>query len=119
MLTPSPLRDRLTADIDLGARGVALLERAFTLTVEAEPLRQKLRRDGIRDWREAEKSGALSEAEVAQLTALDEAVAKVIAVDDFEAGAFARTGAEPQTQASAAAKPRKQATGSRTKAKTS
>ncbi|MGE0061896.1 MAG: acyl-CoA dehydrogenase [Xanthobacteraceae bacterium] len=95
MMAPSPLRDRLTADIDLGAEGVALLERAFTLTVEAEPLRQKLRRDGIRDWREAAKSGALSEAEVAQLTALEHAVAKVIAVDDFAADAFARPAGSP------------------------
>lgn len=120
MLAPSALRDRLTADIDLGARGVVLLERAFTLTIEAEPLRQRLRRDGIRDWREAEKSGALSAAEAAQLTALDEAVAAVIAVDDFAADAFARTGSEPQTPVGVAAKPRKQAAGgSRSKAKTS
>jgi acyl-CoA dehydrogenase len=102
MLTPSPLRDRLTADIDLGAPGVALLERAFRLTVEAEPLRQKLRRDGIRNWRDAAQTGALSEAEVAQLTALDEAVAAVIAVDDFPAGAFARA-AEPPVAAAAKA----------------
>src|SRR5690606_38375388 len=92
MLAPSALRDRLTADIDLGAQGVALLEHAFTLTVAAEPLRQKLRSKGIRNWRDAAASGALTEAEAAQLAALEDAVASVIAVDDFPADAFARGG---------------------------
>jgi hypothetical protein len=89
---------------------VALLERAFTLTIEAEPLRQKLRRDGIRDWREAEKSGALSADEAAQLEAHEAADAKVIAVDDFAADAFARTtgpkaNAEPPSSEPARPKP--------------
>jgi acyl-CoA dehydrogenase len=97
MLEPSPMRDRLTAGIYLGDSddGVAALERAFALTVAAEPVRQKLRRAETADWHGAFEQGAITAEEAAQMKQLDAAVDTVIAVDDFAAAEFIRRQGKP------------------------
>ncbi|MDP6706963.1 MAG: acyl-CoA dehydrogenase [Alphaproteobacteria bacterium] len=85
LLAPSESRDRLTANLFLGAGddGVALLERAFDLEVEVDPLRRKLRRVGNENLDEAVEQGLVTEAEAKRLAEADRAVAAVIEVDDF------------------------------------
>jgi acyl-CoA dehydrogenase len=85
LLAPSATRDRLTADIfhGRGDDGLARLERAFALTVAAQPLRDRLHRGHIADPGEARRQGLINDAEAAQLRAAAEAVAAAIAVDDF------------------------------------
>jgi acyl-CoA dehydrogenase len=85
VLEPSAARDRLTADLshvdDDG--GVARLEKAFLLVTAAENISRTMRAARLRDWREAVKKGAISQADGEKLKAAQEAVAKVIEVDDF------------------------------------
>ena len=85
LLNPSATRDRLTVDIfhGLGDEGLARLERAFALTVAAQPLRDRLHKAHIRDVEKARLEGLITEAEAQQLRAAADAVAAAIAVDDF------------------------------------
>jgi acyl-CoA dehydrogenase len=87
LLEPSQARDRLTAGLYLGKGedGVALLERAFELVVETEPVRRRLREANVRDWAEALGANLINKVEAAQLREADEAVARVVEVDDFPA----------------------------------
>jgi len=62
---------------------VARLERAFNLVVETQPIHDRLRKLGPRDWREAWDQGLLSEAQRSRLEEAERAVAAVVAVDDF------------------------------------
>jgi acyl-CoA dehydrogenase len=86
LTTPSEARDRLTADIyrGKGDDAVATLEKAFALATETQPIRDRLRKSRIKDWRQAD-AGQLSETERARLEELDGLTATVIAVDDFSA----------------------------------
>jgi acyl-CoA dehydrogenase len=85
LLAPSATRERLTAGISHGRgdEGLARLERAFALTVAAQPLRDRLHRAHISDPDEARRQGLISDAEAAQLAAAAQAVAAALAVDDF------------------------------------
>lgn len=85
MLTPSDTRDRLTADLYLGLDddAVAVVEQAFVLVIEADPLMRKLKDGAARE--------TLSVAEQELLTRMEGAVAKAITVDDFAADAFGRS----------------------------
>jgi len=95
ILEPSETRERLTANVFRGTEndGVGLLERAFALVIEVEPLRRKLREAQINDLDEARREDLIDEAEAERLAAADAAVARVIEVDDFapeELSPFAR-----------------------------
>ena len=80
LLAPSATRDRLTVDIfhGTGDDGLARLERAFELTIAAQPLRDRLRKAHVRDIDKARKQGLISDAEAAQLHAAAEAVAAAV-----------------------------------------
>jgi acyl-CoA dehydrogenase len=82
--TPSEARDRLTANIYRGKDedAVATLEQAFELTAKTQPLRDRLRKARIKDWRDAKVDG-LSADERAALEEAEKAVTMAIAVDDF------------------------------------
>jgi len=82
---PSDARERLTAGLYLDpARGGAMLvERAFHLVAQVEPVRHRLRQAKIRDWRAPQAKGMLTTAEIAALEAAEAAVHQAIMVDDF------------------------------------
>ena len=48
-----------------------------------QPLRDRLRQSGLRDWREAHRQGAITDAQAAQLEAAEASAAGVLQVDDF------------------------------------
>ncbi|MNK67251.1 hypothetical protein D3C87_865840 [compost metagenome] len=48
-----------------------------------QPIRDRLRQSGVRDWREAHRRGAITDAQAAQLEAAEAIVAQVLQVDDF------------------------------------
>src|SRR5262249_918897 len=85
LLAPSATRDRLTAGIahGVGDDGLARLERAFELTVAAQPLQQCLHQAHVRDVEEARERHLINDVEATQLRAAAEAVAAAVAVDDF------------------------------------
>jgi acyl-CoA dehydrogenase len=85
LLAPSAARDRLTVDIfhGIGDNGLALLERAFALTVATQPLRERMHKAHVRDIDKARQQGLINDAEAASLQAAGEAVAAAVAVDDF------------------------------------
>jgi acyl-CoA dehydrogenase len=96
LLSPSATRDRLTVDIFHGAGDdpVARLERAFALTVAAQPLRERLRRAHVSESAKALVQGLISEAEAASLNSAHEAVMAALAVDDFAPEDLARRAEE-------------------------
>ena len=59
------------------------LTRAFALAEAVQPLRDRLRQSGLRDWREAHRQGAITDAQAAQLEAAEASAAEVLQVDDF------------------------------------
>jgi acyl-CoA dehydrogenase len=85
LLSPSEARDRLTVDIfhGIGDDGVARLERAFSLTVAVQPIRDRMHKARVRDAAKALEQGLINAAEAAQLRDTAEAVAAAVAVDDF------------------------------------
>jgi acyl-CoA dehydrogenase len=85
LLNPSATRDRLTADIFHGIPGdpIARLERAFALTLAAQPARERMRRARVADPAKARAQALISEAEAESLMEAHEAVAAALAVDDF------------------------------------
>lgn len=87
---PGATRDRLTRNVHVGAAGqpVAELIAAFDAVTATQPLRDRLRRAGIKDWRQAERF-RLPDGDRAALEAAEAAVARVIAVDDFAADELA------------------------------
>jgi len=98
LLNPSATRDRLTVDIfhGIGDEGLARLERAFALTVAAQPLRDRLHKAHARDVEKARQDGLITEAEAQQLRAAADAVAAAVAVDDFAPEALSpRQSADP------------------------
>ena len=82
---PSETRARLTSGLYLEeARGGGILvERAFRLVHETEPVRDRLHQARIRDWHAARASGLLTAAEAAALQEAEDAVHQAILVDDF------------------------------------
>lgn len=92
LLAPSDTRDRLTSGLYLGKDedSVALVERAFDLVTNTDPLRRKMKDADVDDLETAVSQGVITAAERDQLAQADAAVAKAIAVDDFPADAFAR-----------------------------
>ena len=87
LLEPSATRDRLTIDLfhPNNDRGLARLEKAFRLTVAAQPLRDRMNNARAHDLGEARKQGLINDAEFAQLSDTAAAVAATIEVDDFTA----------------------------------
>ncbi len=85
LLAPSATRARLTVDIfhAPGDDGRARLDRAFELTVAAQPLRDRLHRAHITNVDQARRQGLINDSELAQLNAAAQAVALAVAVDDF------------------------------------
>jgi acyl-CoA dehydrogenase len=63
--------------------GVTLLERAFTMVVSAQPIRDKMRTAHVRDADQALKQGTITAGEAAQLKATADAVSAAVAVNDF------------------------------------
>jgi acyl-CoA dehydrogenase len=106
LLVPSGTRERLTADIahGVGDDGLARLERAFELTVAAQPLRDRLQHARVRDVEEALARHLIDAAEAAQLRAVAEAVAAAVAVDDFSPQEL--TAHQPMGDVSSQAMPR-------------
>ena len=84
LLKPSPTHDRLAAELqrEPGPDPLGQLTRAFALA-EAVQLRDRLRQSGLRDWREAHRQGAITDAQAAQLEAAEASAAEVLQVDDF------------------------------------
>jgi acyl-CoA dehydrogenase len=91
LLNPSATRERLTVDIfhGIGDEGLARLERAFALTVAAQPLRDRLHKAHARDVEKARREGLITDAEANELRAAADAVAAAVAVDDFAPEALA------------------------------
>src|SRR5262249_37454394 len=85
LLNPSATRERLTVDIfhGTGDEGLARLERAFALTVAAQPLRDRMHKAHVRDFDKARQEGLITEAEANEVRAAADAVAAAVAVDDF------------------------------------
>ncbi|MDQ8032348.1 MAG: acyl-CoA dehydrogenase [Bordetella sp.] len=85
LLEPSRTRDRLTADLVRGGASDALgqLESAFADVCAVQSLLDRLKREGVRDWRDAHRGGALTDEQAAALAAAEAAIARVVAVDDF------------------------------------
>ncbi|CUI93528.1 acyl-CoA dehydrogenase [Achromobacter dolens] len=90
LLKPSPTHVRLAADLQRSAGGaqgdedpLALLTRAFALVDAVQPIRDRLRQSGVRDWREAHRHGAITATQAAQLEEAEAIVARVLQVDDF------------------------------------
>ncbi|OAN76889.1 acyl-CoA dehydrogenase [Sulfitobacter sp. EhC04] len=81
---PSQTRDRLVGELHPGESdsGPGLLDTAFRMVIEAEPLTKRLRKLK-QSPAAALKAGALTDAEFAQLERLDAAVQKVVAVDEY------------------------------------
>ncbi|OFQ38863.1 acyl-CoA dehydrogenase [Achromobacter xylosoxidans] len=90
LLKPSPTHARLAADLQRSAGGgqgdddpLALLTRAFALVDAVQPIRDRLRQSGVRDWREAHRHGAITATQAAQLEEAEAIVSRVLQVDDF------------------------------------
>ncbi len=85
---PSAARDRLTVDLFHptemdGSNGIALVERAFAMTVDVQPIRDRMHAARVRDIDQAVKQGTITADEATKLKAAAEAVAAAIAVNDF------------------------------------
>ncbi|WP_336731452.1 acyl-CoA dehydrogenase [Achromobacter ruhlandii] len=121
LLKPSPTHARLAADLQRSAGGaqgdedpLALLTRAFALVDSVQPIRDRLRQSGVRDWREAHRHGAITATQAAQLEEAEAIVARVLQVDDFapeelapgEAGAAEAAGHGTRMASASAVAPR-------------
>lgn len=121
LLKPSPTHARLAADLQRSAGGaqgdedpLALLTRAFALVDAVQPIRDRLRQSGVRDWREAHRHGAITATQAAQLEAAEAIVSRVLQVDDFapeelspgEAGAAEAAGHGTRMASASAVAPR-------------
>jgi acyl-CoA dehydrogenase len=82
---PSAARERLTSGLHLGTEqsGAMLVERAFRLVNETEPIRHRLHQAKIRDRHAARAAGVLTATEATALQVADSAVHQAIMVDDF------------------------------------
>jgi acyl-CoA dehydrogenase len=99
LLEPSGPRNRLVGNV-WGGRShasVEQLERAFELAVQAQPLLDRLKHSGLRDWRIAHEKGAIDDDQAQLLEDAEAAAASVIEVDDFPAEDLPRQAPEPKT----------------------
>ena len=89
---PCATRDRLVEGVYVGGEGEALggLIDAFDQVIATQPIHDRLRKQHIRNWRDAEKRGLIDAREVEALKAAEQAIAEVIAVDDFAPEALTR-----------------------------
>jgi acyl-CoA dehydrogenase len=103
---PSAARDRLIEGLFRagGREGTALLERAFEMTIAAQPLRERMRSARIHDVETAQRQGVINAQEADQLKSTAEAVAGVIAVDDFAPEELSARGAPRKGDVSSLAK---------------
>ncbi|KAA0972463.1 acyl-CoA dehydrogenase [Aureimonas fodinaquatilis] len=87
LMRPTSQRDRLTADLYLGAGrenyAIAELETAFDLVTKAEPAARKLRDAKLRDPDEGLAKGILNISEHTGLREAEAAISRVVAVDAF------------------------------------
>ena len=83
--------------------GIALLERAFAMTVAVQPIRDRMHTARVRDVDQAVKQRTITASEAAQLKAAAEAVAAAIAVDDFAPEELTARGAVNKGEASSQA----------------
>jgi acyl-CoA dehydrogenase len=81
---PSPTRDRITGGIGGGCLhpGITLLNECYAQVNAMAPVMKRLR-DARKTPNEGVEAGILSNAELQQITAMQDLVARVIAVDDF------------------------------------
>src|SRR3546814_598356 len=95
LLEPSDTRDRLVGAVWEGhdSPSVELLERAYELVIEAQPLLDRIKHAGLKDWRLAHEKGAITDEQAKVLEAAENVVAQVIEVDDFGPGELARPSA--------------------------
>lgn len=84
---PGETREQLTNGLFPGSGDdpLCLLELAFHLTHEVEPLRQKLRHEKINDYQTALDRKLITEGDLSDLKEADAAVHRAIMVDDFAA----------------------------------
>jgi acyl-CoA dehydrogenase len=87
LLTPGPVRDRLTLGVYPGnpGEGVDLVEQAFVQVVATEPLRARLHRADIESIDEALEQKLITQDEAEALRSADKAIARAIEVDAFSA----------------------------------
>jgi len=86
--TPSAARDRLTVDLYHptemdGSNGIALVERAFAMVVDVQPIRDRMHAARVRDIDQAVKQGTINADEATKLRAAADAVSAAVAVNDF------------------------------------
>lgn len=74
--------------LESGDDELVRLEKAFSLTVEMEPISNKLQRAHVHDLRAALDGGLITEVESERMVAMREAVAAIVDVDDFAATAL-------------------------------
>ncbi|MHB8286271.1 MAG: acyl-CoA dehydrogenase [Caulobacteraceae bacterium] len=87
LITDNPTRDRLVDGVYVGGGETAVgkLLHAFQLTIDTQPIHDRLKASKIRAWKVGREQGLVSDAEAVRLEAADKAVAEVIDVDDFSA----------------------------------
>jgi acyl-CoA dehydrogenase len=85
LLSPSEARDRLTSGLYYGKDddAVAKLEKAFELSIETAPLREKMKKARVSDIDIALQKDFLTIPEAEKLKNADKSVSDVIRVDDF------------------------------------
>jgi len=88
IVNPGAARDRLTVDLYHPAaseaeNGIALVERAFAMTVAVQPIRDRMHTARVRDVDQAVAQRTITADEAGKLKAAAEAVAAAIAVNDF------------------------------------
>jgi acyl-CoA dehydrogenase len=86
--TPSAARDRLTVDLYHptemdGSNGIALVERAFAMVADVQPIRDRMHAARVRDIDQAVKQGTINADEATKLKAAADAVSAAVAVNDF------------------------------------
>jgi acyl-CoA dehydrogenase len=116
LLAPSPTRDRLIEGVYVGGQDEAVgkLIDAFQKVVATQPIHDRLRKQNLRDWREATERGLATPEEMALLAAAETAVAEVVAVVDFSPAELTGGAASPQPRPARASHARPQAVGSAT-----
>ena len=80
-----------------GSNGIALVERAFTMVVDVQPVRDRMHAARVRDIDQAVKQGTITADEAAKLKAAAEAVSAAVAVNDFAPEELAGRGAARAT----------------------
>jgi acyl-CoA dehydrogenase len=103
---PGDARERLTEGVFTGegADPLAALERALALTVECQPLKDRMKDKKAGTPDAAREAGVITDVEHTRLRDLYEAVRAVIEVDSFDPARLDETGIHPVTEEPARAK---------------